>query len=337
MNSKKALFSLTMTILAISFSITSCTKKNATTTEAKEITLVMAEVNPAETIAGQMDQAFKQKVEELSDGKIKIDLHCGGILGDNKNVREVMSQPNSSIQLTRQGPTASFSKTYGLFLIPYLFENKEHFWRFAQSETAQKLLSKPREEGNQMMGLFYGEEGFRNLFSTKKIESIKDFEGLSMRVTSEKTSQALAASLKMEKKLINFADLYGALSMGQVDVADQPISNYLANHFNEIAPYLILNSHQLGVMETYITNECWDSLSEKQRNILREAGKYASEYCRKISAEEEEKTLKEIEAKGVTIVRITDITPWKEGLADFIKESAADNMELYQEILRYTK
>ena len=34
------------------------------------VTLVMAEVNPLDTIVGQTDTAFKEKVEELSGGSI---------------------------------------------------------------------------------------------------------------------------------------------------------------------------------------------------------------------------------------------------------------------------
>ena len=312
-------------------------KKTKTPDEEKEITLVMAEVNPPETIAGRMDQAFKEKVEELSGGKIKIDLQCSGILGDNTSVRNIITKPHSTIQIARQGPITALHKSYGLFLIPYTFSNREHFWRFANSETAQKLLEKPRESGMNIIGLFYGEEGFRHLFSTKKISGIADFEGLTMRVPNDKSSIALAESLKMKQKQVNFADLYSALIKGDVDVADQPLANYLANHFDEVAPNIILDSHQIGAMETFITTECWDSLSENQQRILREAGKYASEYCRKISEEEEENILKQLAEKGVSVTKVDDITPWQEALSDFIKESAADDMELYQEILSYAK
>ena len=41
---------------------------------AETITLVMAEVNPLDTIVGQMDSEFKNQVEKLSNGTIKIDL-----------------------------------------------------------------------------------------------------------------------------------------------------------------------------------------------------------------------------------------------------------------------
>ena len=59
--------------IVLSLTLLSCNEKKQVS-EEKEITLVMAEVNPEDTIAGQMDKAFKDKVEELSGGKIKIDL-----------------------------------------------------------------------------------------------------------------------------------------------------------------------------------------------------------------------------------------------------------------------
>ena len=220
---------------ALVFCSFSCSKK----AEEKEIVLVMAEVNPPETLAGRTDQAFKEKVEELSEGKIKIDLHCSGILGDNSTVRKLITQPGSSIQIARQS-TAGFvalgCKTYGLLSIPFTFSSREHFWKFAESETAQGLLNEPREQGLNVIGLYYGEEGFRHLFSTKKVASIKDFEGLTMRVTNDKALQTIARDLKMKPKEINFSELYGAFQIGSVDVADQPLSNYLANHLTMLHP-----------------------------------------------------------------------------------------------------
>ena len=50
------------------------TEAAADTSDMPEITLVMAEVNPLDTIVGQTDSKFKETVEELSGGKIKIDL-----------------------------------------------------------------------------------------------------------------------------------------------------------------------------------------------------------------------------------------------------------------------
>ena len=320
----------------VALSLFSCNKNN----NEKVITLVMAEVNPPETLAGRVDQAFKEKVEELSGGKIKIDLQCSGILGENGAIRKLMVQPDSYIDISRQSTAGLVSlgcKEYELLSIPFTFKNREHFWSFATSETARKLLDNPREKGLNIIGLYYGEEGFRHLFSTRKATSIKDFEGLTMRVTSDKTLQAIAKNLKMKEKKVDFSELYVALQTGEVDVADQPLANYLANHFEEVAPNIILDGHQLGIMETFITTEAWDSLSEKQQQIIREAGAYASEFCHKIFQEEEDKVLEQIKAAGVSVVQVDNIVPWQKACADFIKETSAENMELYNEILSYAK
>ena len=55
-----------------------------------EVTLVMAEVNPLDTIVGQTDSKFKETVEEMSGGKIKIDLQASGVLGSENDVLDTM-------------------------------------------------------------------------------------------------------------------------------------------------------------------------------------------------------------------------------------------------------
>ena len=327
-------------IIAAVFSGVSCTKKNATTTEAKEITLVMAEVNPAETIAGQMDQAFKQKVEELSGGKIKIDLQCSGILGDIETLMAMATKGGSSVQILRLSPQsfASYGCKKTLMLsVPFTFSNKEHFWRFATSESGKKILDEPIEAGLGMKGLFFGEEGFRHFFSTKKIESVEDFSGLKVRGTNDSAMQGMLKGFKAESVPVNFADLYVALQTGIIDAAEQPIANYLANHFNEVAPFMIFDGHTLGVMEAAITTECWNSLTKEQQNILLEAGKYASEFCRNLSQTEEDKVKAQLLKEGATLTEVNDISPWQKACAEVIKEGSQTDAEFYKEILSYAK
>lgn len=307
--------------------------------EDKEITLVMAEVNPAETIAGQMDQAFKRKVEELSGGKIKIDLQCSGILGDVDSVVNLMMKPGSTIQIHRMSAVnmASYGCTQSSLLgIPYTFANKDAFWEFTKSPAAQEILDEPISMMG-LKGLFWGEEGFRNFFSSVKINDVKDFEGLSARGTNDLAMQGLLAGLKTKSVPVNYSDLYAKLQTGAISVAEQPIANYLANHFYEVAPYMILDGHTLGVMETVITMEAWNSLSEKQQKILLEASKYASEFCRQLSAEEEDRVKKQLILNGATITEVKDVRPWQAACANVVKEASSVDPELYEEILSYSK
>ncbi|MCR4822130.1 MAG: TRAP transporter substrate-binding protein [Treponema sp.] len=302
-----------------------------------EITLVMAEVNPDNSVVGQMDLAFKNKVEELSKGKIKIDLHFLGTLGDEKVAMELLMKKNSPIQLVR-GPAnlSSFIKDgpirSSLLSIPYTFKNDEHFWKFANSDLAYEILNEPYELGLGVKGLFYAQEGLRHFFSTQKIESAGDLKDKKMRV-SGKILTALGNSFGSHNIEIKFTDLYAALQTGEVEVAEQPITNYLSNSFYKTAPYMILDGHMLGAVSVMINSDCWDSLSESQKDILDEAGKYASDYCRKTVEILTNDAMEILKNDGVIFTPVKNTEEWQAACSDMRKEAAKVDPILYKSIL----
>ncbi|GAU75589.1 TRAP transporter substrate-binding protein [Fusibacter sp. 3D3] len=303
---------------------------------AEAITFVFAEVNPLDTIVGQTDSAFKEKVEELSNGMIKIDIQPSGVLGSENDVLDTMLGGGGTIDMSRISAFALTS--YGgekskLLSIPYTFANREHFWNFATSDLAPVFLLEPHENGSGVRGLFYGEEGFRHFFSAKPLNSMADLKGLKIRVSNDPVMNGMVEGLGASPTVVSFGELYSALQTGVVDAAEQPIANYKSNAFPEVAPNMILDGHTLGAIQVIITDEAWDSLTADQQAILTEAGKYASEFNRKISEDAENKVLEELKASGVTIVDVQDKAPWQDACKDIIEKSTADNAELYQQIL----
>ena len=327
---KKSLSVLGAVLIATSLFI-GCKK------EEKEITLVMAEVNPSDTVSGRMDTAFKEKVEELSNGKIKIDLYFSGVLGDEKQVMAIMMAPDSNIQLTR-GPANLSSYSGGkqvkssLISIPYTFSSDEHFWKFANSDLAEEILNEPYELGLGVKGLFYAQEGLRHYFSNQEIKTVEDLKGKKMRVSGQ-VLKALADSFGSQSVEVKFTDLYASFQTGAVEVAEQPISNYLSNSFNQVAPYLVLDGHMIGAISVMVNSECWDSLTPKQQDILTEAGKYASDFCRQIMDEANELAMVILKSEGVKVTEIQDIRPWQDACSQMRKEAASIDSELYQKIL----
>ena len=303
---------------------------------SEEITLVYAEVNPIDSIVGKTAVAFKEKVEELSNGKIKIDIQAGGVLGAENDVLDTMLGGGGTIDMSR---ISAFSLTsYGgeksmLLSIPYTFVNRDHFWNFATSDLAEEFLLEPHVNGSGVRGLFYGEEGFRHFFTKKPISGLQDLKGMKLRVSNDPIMTGMVEGLGAIPTVVSFGELYSALQTGVVDGAEQPIVNYKANSFHEVAPYLILDGHTLGAIQVIITDEAWNKLTEEQQNILMEAGKYASEYNRQISEETENKVLEELKAEGVTVIEVDDITPWQEACKDVISSATANYKDLYQQIL----
>ena len=300
------------------------------------VTLVMAEVNPLDTIVGQTDTAFKEKVEELSGGSITVDLQASGVLGSENDVLDTMLGGGGSIDMSRISAFALTS--YGaeksvLLSVPYTFVNREHFWKFADSELAPEFLMEPHDNGLGVRGLFYGEEGFRHFFFKEEANTLEDLKGLKIRVSNDPVMTGMVAGLGANATVVSMNELYSALQTGVVDAAEQPIANYQANAFPEVANNLILDGHTLGAIQVVITDEAWDKLTPEQQDVLTEAGEYASQYNRKISEETENKILDELKADGCNVVEVEDITPWQDACKDVIEEATKDNKELYQQIL----
>jgi tripartite ATP-independent transporter DctP family solute receptor len=301
-----------------------------------EVTLVYAEVNPLDSIVGKMALKFKEEVEKLTGGKVKIDIQHSGVLGAENDVLDTMLGGGGTIDMSR---ISAFSLTsYGgekskLLALPFTFASREHFWKFAASDLAPEFLMEPHEKGSGVRGLFYGEEGFRHFFATKEIKEIADLKGMKIRVSSDPVMTGMVEGFGATPTVVSFGELYSALQTGVVNAAEQPIANYKANSFHEVAPYMILDGHTLGAIQVIITDEAWDKLSKNQQDALMQAGKIASDYNKQISADAEKAVTEELKAAGVTFVEVTDIKPWQDACKAVIDAQTADNKELYQKIL----
>ena len=195
----------------------------------------------------------------------------------------------------------------------------------------------PHDNGLGVRGLYYGEEGFRHFFTVKEVKGLEDLKGMKLRVSNDPIMNGMVEGLGASPTVVSFNELYSALQTGVVDGAEQPIANYKSNAFQEVAPNLILDGHTLGAIQVIITDEAWDKLTEEQQNILMEAGKYASDFNRKISEEAENKVLDELKAEGINVVEVPDIQPWQDACKDIIESSTKDQAELYQQILDMNK
>ena len=306
------------------------------TANMPEVTLVYAEVNPLDTIVGQMATDFKNKVEELSDGKITIDVQASGVLGSENDVLDTMLGGGGTIDMSRISAFALNSygaKKSMLLSIPYTFQDRAHFWNFATSDLAQEFLTEPVDLGLGVRGLYYGEEGFRHFCFVNPATKLEDLSGLKIRVSNDPVMTGMVSGLGANATVVSMNELYSALQTGVVDAAEQPIANYYSNAFPEVAPHLLLDGHTLGAVQVIITDEAWDKLTEDQQAILMEAGKYASENNRANSENKENEVLEQLKADGVTVTEVEDKAPWKEACKAVIDENTADQAELYQQIL----
>ena len=301
-----------------------------------KVTLVYAEVNPLDTIVGQTGSHFKEKVEELSGGSVVVDVQASGVLGSENDVLDAILGGSTSIDISRISAFALTS--YGcnkskLLSIPFTFENRAHFWNFANSELAPEFLNEPQELGLPVRGMFYGEEGFRHFFTVKPVATIDDLKGMKLRVSNDPVMNGMVEGLGANPTVVAFGELYSALQTGVVDGAEQPIANYKSNAFPEVANNLILDGHTLGAVQAVITDNAWGKLTANQQAAVMAAAADTQKFNADLSETAENKVLEELRSSGCNVVDVDDKTPWQEACAKVIKDNTSDQAELYQKLL----
>ena len=302
-----------------------------------EVTLTYAEVNPVEgTVVGDVALAFKDKLEELSGGEVLVDIQANGVMGDEKTVLANILGGDTSVDIVRISAFAlnQYGAVKSVFLtLPYVFTSEDHYWKFVESDLAKEMLAESKEVGLPFNGLAYGEEGFRHFFSKVDIKTIDDLKGLKIRVSDDPIITVMIQGLGAAFTPVSFGELYTSLQTGVVDAAEQPITNYLSNSFQEVAPYLLKDGHTLGTIELIATDAALDKLTDEQKAMVQEAADYAMAVCKEsVTAKQDEAQQKLIDM-GCTVTEVEDKTPWQEATKDVLAANIAGMEDIYDAIL----
>lgn len=281
----------------------------ATRYQTPELTFRYGEVNGEDNINTRTGYKFAEYVDELSNGRINIEIYPNHALGDERTSLRDLRRGGRNIDMYRGNTNALTGygfKKLNLFGLPYIFNSREGMWKVLEDEDlGQAFLSEGTEVGANMVGLFYTDEGARNLFSTRQINGLEDIKGMRIRVPESVLVMDILSALGARPIPMPYSELNDALINGNVEGAENPLTAYMSNKFYEIAPYYLLSGHVYSPGIVLMAEEKWNSLSEEDQNILLEAGRRASEWNKTAIVEEEARLMEEMEEKGVTVTELT--------------------------------
>ncbi len=274
-----------------------------------EIVFKYAELNSDDNINTRVGYEFAKYVDEMSNGRIKIEVYSASTLGDEKTCLNALQMGGGTVDMYRAN-TNSLSD-YGfqklnMFGLPFIFTGREGMWKVLEDEQlGRAFLTEGAEVGAGMVGLFYMDEGARNLFTTKEITGLSDIKSRKIRVPETQLMMDTMKALGAEPTPISYSELYSSLQSGVVDGAENGYPGYDSNKFYEVAPYYLLSGHTFSPGVVLMAEAKWNALSPEDQKILLEAGQKASDW-NKGEIEAEEVALRaSLEEKGVTIIEMT--------------------------------
>jgi len=292
--------------LALGMAVSMCTV--VAMAEAPEYTFTYAELNGDDNINSRVGYKFAEYVDELSEGRIKIDVFTASQLGDEITCLNALQMGGGTVDFYR-GNTNSLGdygiKKMNLFGLPYIFTSREGMWKVLDDENlGQAFLNEGAEVGAGFVGIAYTDEGARNTFTSMEISSIADLKGKKIRVPETTLMMDTMSALGAEPTPISYSELYSSIQTGVVDGGENGYPGYDSNKFYEVAPYYLLDGHTFCPGVTLMAEARWNELSEEDQALLKEAGAKASAWNKEQIEAEEAELRKALEEKGVTIIDV---------------------------------
>ncbi len=307
-----------------------------------DYTFTWNEVNGEDYGATVGAHAFADKIKEISGGHIQIELYTNGTLGSEAESMQGIQM--GTLDIFRGN--ASSLPNYGAELIgttglPYVFKDMEQFQDVAMSSLGDELLQSVEDANCGYVALSWLVEGPRSMFITpdvyKRIGSPTSFtidlmKGLKVRVPETdlmiNTMDALGASATA----IAYSELYTSLQSGVVDGAENGVTSYMSNSFNEVAPYFITDAHTFGCGVILMNDDKWNALNETEKGWMMEAANAARAACYEYNSKQEQACFDSFAEKGITLLEVTDIEKWQEACKPLYAQQSQEAQDIIARI-----
>lgn len=279
-------------------------------------------------------QKFGALIEEKTGGEVTVQYFPDGQLGSERELVELVKAGTIDMTKVSGGQMESFAPVYGVFSMPYLFDNEAHFYS-VMDDPAIMQPAYDTTSGDGFVAITYYNSGARSFYTTKKpIHSVEDLAGLKFRVMQSPTSIRMVELLGATPIAMGQAEVYTSLQQGVLDGAENNEYAITIARHGEVAKNFTYDVHTRIPDFVLISTRTLDRLSDENRAAVLEAAKESTEFHKQAWAEAiEAEKKKAAEEFGVQFFT-PDIAPFQAAVQPMYEELKAEPAKyaLYEQI-----
>lgn len=268
-----------------------------------------------DSVRGEMCHAFKESVEEASNGRITVDIFAEGTLGSEQEMTEMVKTGNLDFTIPGISAMSNINSNFGAVSLPFLVKDYATAHSMLDGDFGDALKAIGSESGYKILG--WGDLGMAQITNSKRpINSLADLKGLNIRCTNEEVSLATMQAMGVTTTTLAFSELYLGLSQGVVDGQFNPVDAIYQNSFTEVQDYLaMVNLFYYGIA-LVMNEEKFNSYDAETQQILLDGAAKAQEASRKYAEEADAKYMKIVQDEGCfKEITYPDTAEFKEAVA----------------------
>ncbi|GAB3379704.1 TRAP transporter substrate-binding protein [Azotobacter armeniacus] len=298
---------------------------------ASALTLRASDTHPAGYPTVVAVERMGKKLEQATDGELKVQMFAGGVLGTEKAVIEQTQL--GAVQLARisLGVVGPVVPDVNVFNLPFVFRDEAHMRKVIDGEIGQEILDKVTNSNFNLVALGWMDGGTRNLYTKKPVRRIEDLKGMKIRMQGNPLFLDAMNAMGGNGISMDAGEIFSALQTGVIDGAENnPPTMFSHNHY-KVAPYYSLTGHLMVPELLVMSKRTWNKLEPEQQALLKKFAREAQMEERELWDAKVTESVAGLKAAGVELIEV-DQKPFREATAGVRAQYGKPYAELVQRI-----
>ena len=219
---------------------------------------------------------FANEVNEKTNGDIKIEVYPNATLGGEKDNLEQMGIGALDMAKVSAASLETFAPVYEAFSVPYIFNNRDHFYGFMDSDQAKEVFHSTEAQG--FIALTWLDSGTRSFYTVKTpVMTPADLKGLKIRTMDSPMAIEMMNCFGGSATAMPISDVYTAMQSGVIDGAENNETALTVGGHGEVAKCYSYDEHTRIPDIVLISTKVWNKFSAEQQEIVQAAADAAKE------------------------------------------------------------
>jgi tripartite ATP-independent transporter DctP family solute receptor len=262
-------------------------------------------------------------VAERTGGRHSIRVFHSRQLGEERDTIEGTKAGAIELNRTNIVPLGAFVPTVNALAMPFLFRSPDHLHKVLDGDIGSEILDSLQPHG--FVGLTFYDSGARSIYnSVRPIRSMADLKGLKIRVQQSQLMVDMIKALGAEPIELPYGQVLTGLATKLIDGAENNWPSYVTTDHYRHAGYYTLTEHLMAPEVLVMSIKAWETLSEPDRKIFKDAAQESNMFMRQRWRALEEKSAKQAEAAGIMVIRNVDRAPFEAAMKTIYAKAAAE-------------
>jgi len=242
-------------------------------------TLRLAHTSAPNTAIYATYEVFKKSLEDISKGKVRVQIFPSGQLGGDVPTAEAVLSGAIDICSTGTNNMAPFTELFFWADMPFIFKNMDGVHQVYSGEIGEEFKKRLEEETGFKL-LFYANPGsFRNIMTTRKpIITPADLSGLKFRSAPSPVEMDIIRAIGATPTPIAWPESFMALEQRVVDGAIQQYHWAVTARWQEVTKFVTEVPLQHALHLALMSKTRFNSLPPDVQKAILEASAAAQKF-----------------------------------------------------------